>query len=194
VLMVTTSVGMFHGVAGNTTNLRPAVTFGAEAVVGVTSLEDGLLDTATTSDEADHSAASGRNGLLLARGQFEAASASLDVVGDDDAVVTTGASEGTTVTELGLDVADDAAFGDVAQGEDVADGELGLGSAIDGLAGEHALGGDEELLDAFVLVRVAEFNAGKGGTTAGIVLDVADDTAHEPVALVVVENAEAGSS
>jgi len=192
VLMVTTSVRVLNGVAGNTSDLRPAVVLRAEAVVGVTSLEDGLLNSATSGDEANHGTACRRDGLLLAGGQFEAGAVRLGVVGDDDAVITAGASEGATVTELGLNVADDATLGDVAKGEDIADGELRLGAAVDCLASEHAFSGDEELLDAFVLVDVAELNASEGSTTAGIVLDVLHDASHEAVALVVVENTEAG--
>merc|ERR1739840_44487 len=45
--MVTTTVGMLHGVHGNTTNLGPAVPL--VFVVSTTSLQDGLVDTSTTS-------------------------------------------------------------------------------------------------------------------------------------------------
>jgi hypothetical protein len=194
VLMVTTTVGMLHGVTGNTTDLGPAVALTAEAVEGVTGLEDGLLDTTTTGDNADHGAALGGHGLLLAAGELQAGTAGIEVVGDDDAVVTASTSEDATVTSLGLNVADDATLGDVAQGHDVADGKGGLGTAEDGLAGEHALGGNHELLHAAVLVRVAEFHAGKGGTTPGLVLDGLDDTAHETMTLGVVQNAELGGA
>ena len=57
VLMVTTTMGMLNGVTGNTTNLGPAVTLAAEAEEGVTGLEDGLLDTSATSDDADDTTA-----------------------------------------------------------------------------------------------------------------------------------------
>lgn len=194
VLMVTTTVGMLDGVAGNTTNLGPAVALGAEAVVGVTGLEDGLLDTTTTTDKADHSAAAGGDGLLLAGGELEAGAAGVEVVGDQDAVVTGGLGHGATVADLGLDVADDATLGDVAEGEDVADGKGGLHAGEDGLAGEHTLGSDEELLSTAVLVGVAELDTGEGGATSGVVLDGLDDTAHEAVTLSVVTDAEAGGA
>mmetsp|Transcript_30165 Transcript_30165/g.93084 ORF Transcript_30165/g.93084 Transcript_30165/m.93084 type:complete len:282 (+) Transcript_30165:29-874(+) len=192
VLVVTTTVGVLHGVTGHTTHLGPAVALGAEAVVRVTGLEDRLLDTATASDDADHGTARRRHGLLVARGQLQARAAGVGVVRDDDAVVTRGASEGRAVTSLGLDVAHDAALRDLAERQDVADGHTGLVAAVDGLAGEHALGGDEELLHALVLVRVAELDAGERGAAPGVVLDVTDDAAHEAVALGVVEAAELG--
>jgi len=194
VLMVTTTVRMLNGVTGNTTNLGPAVVLGAETVEGVTGLEDGLLDTATASNDADHSAALGGDGLLLTGGELEAAAAGLGVVGDDDAVVTAGTGDGGTVTSLSLDVADDATLGDVAEGHDVADGELGLGSTDDGLAGEHTLAGNEELLDAAVLVGVAELDAGQGGTTTGVVLNGLHDSTHETVTLGVIQDTETGGS
>lgn len=192
VLMVTTTMGMLHGVSGHTTNLGPAVALAAEAVVRVTGLEDWLLDTASTSDDADHGAAAGRDRLLLPAGELQAGAPGLGVVGDDDAVVTGCAGKGAAVAGLGLNVADDATFGDVSQWEDVSDGERGLLSAEDGLSGEHTLGCDEELLCAAVLVRVAELDAGEGCTSAGLVLDGLHDASHEAVALCVVEDAELG--
>jgi len=194
VLMVTTTVRVLNGVTGNTTDLRPAVALDAEAVVGVTGLEDGLLNAATTSDEADAGAAGGGDGLLLAGGELKAGLAGLFVVGDDDAVVAGGLGHGAAVADLGFDVADDATFGDLAEAEDVADGEGGLGTAHEGLAGEHAFSGDEEFLNALELVRVAEFDLSEGGTAAGVVSDVLNGTTHVTVALTVVEGAEAGST
>ena len=194
VLMVTTTVRVLNGVAGNTTNLGPAVALDAEAVVGVTGLEDGLFDTATTSDETDAGAAGGGDGLLLAGGELEAGLAGFVVVGDDDAVVAGGLSHGATVANLGFDVADDATFGDLTELEDVADGEGGLSTAHDGLTGEHTFSGDEEFLDALELVGVAEFDLSEGSTTAGVVSDVLNGTTHVTVTFTVVEGAEAGGT
>jgi hypothetical protein len=193
-LMVTTTVRVLNGIFGNTTNLRPAVALDAEAVVRVTGLEDGLFDTATTSDETDASAASGGDGFLLTRRELEAGLAGLFVVRDDDAVVTGGLGEGTAVTDLSFNVADDATFGDVTELEDVADGEGSLSTAHDGLAGEHTFSGDEEFLDTLELVGVTEFNRGKGSTTAGIVSDLLNGTTHVTVTLAIIEGTETGST
>ena len=192
VLMVTTTVRVLNGVLGDTTHLGPAVALDAEAVVRVTGLEDGLLNAATAGDEADAGAAGRRDGLLLARRELEAGLAGLLVVRDDDAVVAGRLGERAAVTDLGLNVADDATLGDLAELEDVADGEGRLGTAHDGLAGEHALGGDEELLDALELVRVAELDLGEGRAAARVVGDLLDGAAHVAVALAVVEGAKAG--
>mmetsp|Transcript_68463 Transcript_68463/g.79754 ORF Transcript_68463/g.79754 Transcript_68463/m.79754 type:complete len:273 (-) Transcript_68463:6-824(-) len=194
VLMVTTTVGVLHGVTGHTTHLGPAVALATEAVERVTGLEDGLLNTATTGDDADHSAAGRGDGLLLAAGQLQASAARLVVVGDDDAVVTAGASKRATVARLGLDVAHDAALRDGRQGHDVANGQGGLDTAVHRLASEHTLRGNHELLDALVLVRVAELHASQGGTAASLVLNGLHNTTHEAVALGVVQNAELGGA
>lgn len=50
VLMVTTSVGMLNGVHGYTSDNWPAVTLSLVLVVGTSSLQDGLVDTSTTSN------------------------------------------------------------------------------------------------------------------------------------------------
>ena len=48
-LVVTTTVGMVHGVHGHTTHTRPAVALGLVLVVGAAGLQEGLVDAATTS-------------------------------------------------------------------------------------------------------------------------------------------------
>ena len=50
VLMVTTTVGMLNGVHSHTTNNWPAVTLGLVFMVGTSSLQDGLVNTSTTSN------------------------------------------------------------------------------------------------------------------------------------------------
>ncbi len=47
------------------------------------------------------------------------------VVGDDGGVVARGTSKGSAVAILVLNVADDGTFGEVSNGENVADSELG---------------------------------------------------------------------
>jgi hypothetical protein len=73
VLVVTTSVGMLHGVHSHTTNLGPAVALGLVLVVGASGLQHGLLSPASAGDLADHSAAPAGHNLLGAGGQLDAA-------------------------------------------------------------------------------------------------------------------------
>ena len=83
---------------------------------------------------------------------------------DHRRVVPARAREGTTVTYFLFDVADDGAFGALGDGEDVADGEGGFFAAVDKGAGVKAFGGDESFFTEFVAVRIAEDDAGEGGT------------------------------
>ena len=63
VLMVTTTVGMLDEVHGHTTDLRPRVALDLVLVVSATGLQHGLVDTATTGDNADHSTVGRRDDL-----------------------------------------------------------------------------------------------------------------------------------
>lgn len=51
-LMITTTVRMFDGILGDTTNLGPAVSLHAVLVVGSAGLEHGLVDSSSACDEA----------------------------------------------------------------------------------------------------------------------------------------------
>ena len=89
---------------------------------------------------------------------------------DYDSVGSSGSGEGTSVTDLLFDVADQGSFRDLVDWEDVSDGQLGynitslsllynritLGSAIHVLAGVHSFGGDEVVGVLFIFVRVSE--------------------------------------
>lgn len=110
---------------------------------------------------------------------------------DDDGVVPGGPGEDAAVADMVLDVADDASLGHGAEREDVADGERGAASAVDELAGVHALGGDEELLLVLVPEGVAEGHLGERRATPRVVDDVGDDALEVPVALAEVERTEA---
>merc|ERR1719438_682573 len=79
-LMVTTTMRMLNGVHGNTTDFRPAVSLGLVLVVGTSSLQHGLVNTTTTSYDADHGPVSGRNDLLGARWKLDTALLSVWVV------------------------------------------------------------------------------------------------------------------
>ena len=64
---------------------------------------------------------------------------------DDDARVAGGLGNFTAVANLHLNGAACGTFGHLADGEHVANVKGSLGSAVDGLAGGGALGGDEGL-------------------------------------------------
>ncbi len=71
-LMVTTTVGVLNGVHGNTSDLGPAVTLDLVLVVVVTGLQNGLISSATTSDDTNSGAGVRLNDLLGTRWQGEA--------------------------------------------------------------------------------------------------------------------------
>lgn len=189
-LVVSSSVGVLDGIHGNSTHLGPLVTLDAVLVEGAAGLEEGLVGAASASDDADLGTAGGGDGLLAAGREAKAASALVLVVGDYDGVVSGGAGVLSTVSALGLDVADDGPLGDGGEGEDVSDVEGRLLSAVNELAGVHALGGDEELVVTSVLVGVLELDLGDGGSTSGVVDDVLHDAPDVAVLLGVVEGAE----
>ena len=71
---------------------------------------------------------------------------------------------------------------------------MGLLSAVDELAGVHALSGDEQLLADLVAVGIAEVDDGEGSATAGIVDDVPDDALDVAITFGVVDGPELGSA
>jgi hypothetical protein len=194
VLVVTTTVGVVNGVHGNTTDLGPSVALALVLVVSVTGLEEGLVNTATASDDADHGAGARGDDDLVARGKLNASAVLLRVVGNDGSVATAGAGKSATVTDLGLEVADGGTLGHEADGEDVTDSELGLGTAVDGLASVETLGGNDSLSHGLVLVGVAETDLSDGGTTTRVVLNGLDDTANVAVAFGEVEGPQLGGT
>lgn len=143
------------------------VTLGLVFMECTASLEQRLVDTATTGDDPDGRARTTSNGLLRTAGQTDAGLVLLGRVTNDGRVVARRARERTAVTDLLLDVADDGTFWARRDGEDVADGEGRLLAAVDECAGVHALGRDEGLLAELVAVGIAEDDAGEGSTAAG---------------------------
>lgn len=165
VLVVTTTVRVIDGVHGNTTSLGPRVPLDLELVVSTTSLEQGLVDTTTAGDDADGGTRGRGDGLLGTGGQTDTRGLSVGVVADDGGVVARGTGKGATVTRLLLDVADDGTFGKGREGKDVGNVEGGLLTAVDELASGETLSSNKGLDTGAVLVRVAESDLGKGGTT-----------------------------
>lgn len=185
---------MVDGVHGNTTSLGPGVALDSELMLSTRSLEERLVGTSTTSNNADHATGRAGDDLLGTGGELDTSLALIRVVADDGHVVAGGATKSTTVTSLLFDVGDDGTFRDGAEGENVADGEGGVLAGVDELAGVHALVGDEGLGDILVLVGAAEGDLGERSTTAGIVDDLLHDAANVAMSLGVVEGSELGRS
>ena len=189
VLMITTTMGMLHGVHGHTADARPAVALRLVLVVCTTSLHYWLVNTTATGDDADHGTAVGGQDLLCARGELDTGDTLVVVVSYDGGIVARGASKGTTVTGLFLDVAYNGTLGEGLQRQDVAHGQGCLGSTIHKLSRVHALGSDESGNVAAKLVGILEFHLGQGSTTTRVMDDLTDDTANVAITLGIVENA-----
>lgn len=185
---------MIDGVHGNTTSLGPGVALDSELVLGARSLEQGLVGTATTGDDTNHTTGGVLDDLLGTGGELDTGLAILRVVANDGNVVTGGTAKSTTVTGLLLDVGDDGTLGHGGEGKDVADGQGSVLTGVDELAGVHALVGDEGLGDHLELVGMAELDLGEGSTTAGIVDDLLHDTTGVSMTLSVVKGTELGRS
>ena len=177
VLVVTTTVRVIDGVHSNTTSTRPAkggersvppshyirppvpVALSPVFVERTTGLEQGLVDTTTTRNNADGRTRACRDGLLCTAGETNAGLVVLGGVTDDGGVVARCACECTAVTDFLLDVGDDGTFGALAYGKDVANAEGGLLAAVNEGAGVKTFGSDECFLAKFVAIRVTEDDA-----------------------------------
>lgn len=84
-------------------------------------------------------------------------------------VVPGSAGEGTSVTDLLLDVADDGTFGALGDWEDITDAEGGLFATVDKGAGVETLGSDESFFAEFVAVGITENDSGERSTTVRII-------------------------
>lgn len=134
-------------------------------VVSSSGLEQGLVDSTSTSDNTDGGSGRSGDGLLGTGGQPKSGLVLVGGVADDGGVVTRGSGNGSSVTNSLLDVADDGTLGALGEGKDVSDGERGLLAAVDERSSGHSLGGDEGLLSELVSVGVSEDNLGEGGTS-----------------------------
>lgn len=130
------------------------------------SLQQGLVDPSTTSNDTNGSASRSRDGLLGTTREPDSCLVIVRGVTNDCCIVAGGTSESTTVADLLLDIADDGTFRALGDGEDVADVEGGLLAAVDEGTSVESLGGDESLLTESVAVWVTENDAGEGSTTA----------------------------
>lgn len=193
-LMVTTTVRMVDGVHGNTTSPGPVVALDGILMLRTRSLHEGLVGTATTSDDTNHTTGTAVDDLLGTGGELDAGLALIGVVADDGDVVAGGPRELAPVANLLLDVRDDGTLGHVAKGKDVSDGESGVLSGVDELTSVHALVDDKGLGVELELIRITEDDLGKGSTTTGVVDDLLYDTADVSMSLGEIEGSELGDT
>jgi len=187
-LMVTTTMRMLDRIHANTLHPRPAVSLGLGSMVSAASLQNGLLNTTTTGDDANHGTGDGRNRFFLAGWHLDLS----EVVGvaNNGAELARSAGKRATVTGLLLDAANDGTLRHCADGEHVADRQSSLPSSVNKLASVHALSSDKEFLVLFIFVGIAEDNSGQGSTTARIMDNFTNNTANIASALGIVEGSQ----
>jgi len=110
-LLVTTTMRMVDGVHSNTTNAGVVVLLGVTLPPGSTGLEERLIGTLSTGNDADHSAAATLNGLTDTGGETDTGLSEIVGVTNDNGGGAGGTCERSTVTELGLNIGDDGTFG-----------------------------------------------------------------------------------
>ena len=123
--------------------LRPAVPLHFVFVVSTASLQDGLVNTSTTGDQADHGSVGGGDDLLGAGGELDPGPVSVGVVGNHGGVVAAGPGELAAVTCLLLEVTDDGSLGHVTDGHHISDGQLDLLATVHELSGVHTWNGNK---------------------------------------------------
>ena len=84
VLMVTTTMGMLNWVHGNTSHSWPVVSLSLCLVPGSVGLEEGLVGSLTSGDEADHGSATTDDSLSGAGWESHSGLLSIFGVTDDD--------------------------------------------------------------------------------------------------------------
>ena len=181
---------MLYWILGNTTNSGPAVSLDGILVVSTSSLEQGLVRSASASDDTNLCSDCGGDSLLSSRRKTETSGTLLVIMCDNDSKGTRSTSKGTAVSQLGLDVADNGTFRDGREGKDVSDSESGLLPAVHELSRVHAFRADKNLIVALVVVGIAELDLGNGGTSTGVMEDFLDDTTDVAMLLGVVERTE----
>jgi len=192
VLMVTTTMGMLDGVHSDTSNSGPVLLLCLGFVVSVDGSQERLIASLSTSDNTDHSSAGSLDGLANTGRKLDSGLAAIFGVTDDDTGGSGSAGKGASVSEFGLNVGNNSAFGHGVDGEDVSNLEGGFLTGIDEHASVHALDGDEVFSSELVLVNVAELNLSERGSTAGIVDNILDDSLNVALSLSEIEGSEFG--
>ena len=93
-------------------------------MVGTASLEHGFVNTATTSDNADHGTVGAGDDLFGPGRQLDPCPLGVGVVGDDRGVVAAGSRYLATISGLFLQIADDSSLGHRSNRHHVTDRNL----------------------------------------------------------------------
>jgi len=192
--MVTSSVRMLYWVLSNSTNLWPAVTLYSILVVGVSSLEEWLIGTSTSSNNSDLCTNIGSNSLLSSRRKTKTGGSLIVIVGDNNSEGSRSTCECTTVSYLRLNVAHNGSLWNSRERKTVSYSKSSLLSAVDVLSSVHSLSSKHKLIITLVTVSVEELNLCNRSSTTRIMDDLLDNSADVSVLLSEVKSTKLYSS
>ena len=115
---------MLDWVHGDTSDSWPGIPLSSCLVPGSVGLEQGLVGSLTSSDEANHGSAATNDGLSGAGWKLDSGLPSIVGVTDDDSGGAGGSGERSSITELGLTVGDNSSFWQVIYWDNISDGKL----------------------------------------------------------------------
>jgi len=181
---------MLNWIHSHTTNLGPTVSFDPVFVVCIASLEHWFFCSSTSSNLTNHSSTTTWHNLLSSRGKLHPGSAVIDIVADDDGVVSRSPSKRTPIADILFHVADNGSLRNRPQGQHVTHSQIGLLSAVNELSRVHTFGRYEELLLMLVTEWVPEGHLAEGSAASRVVYDVRDNSPNVAIALAIVEASE----
>lgn len=193
-LVVTSSVGMLYWIFSHTPNLGPAVALNRILVVGVSSLEEGLIGTSTSSNNSNLGTDTGLNSLLSSRGKTKTSGSLVIIVGNDNGEASRSTSKSSTVSNLTLNVTHNGTLWNGGKRKNVSNDKSSLLSTVNELTSVHTLSGNHEFRVALETVGIHKLNLGKGGTSTRVVDDLLDDSTNVTVFLGIIEGTELGGS
>lgn len=186
-LMITTTVGMLYRIFSHTTNLGPAVALYGVLVVGSSSLEQRLVGTASSGNDTNLGTDGRWDGLFTTRRKTQTSCSLIFVVGDNNRKGTRASGKGTTVSTLGLDVANNGSLWNLVQWQDISNRQSGLLSTVDELSCVHAFCAQKELIVSLVSVSIQELHLGYRGATTRIMEDFLDNSTDVSLLLSIVK-------
>ncbi len=175
-LVVTTSVGMVHGVHSHTSDSWESLSQSLELVEQSTSLHDRLLVSSSTGDDTNGGSAEPWDGLSGTWWESDSGSATIIWVSDNGGVGSWTSGVSTLVSDCGFDVADGGTFWDSVDWEDVTGGDGSFSASEYILSGVGSFSSEEIFGVMFIFIRVSEIDFDEWAATSWIVEDSSDDS------------------
>merc|ERR1712045_405072 len=179
-LMVTTTVGMFNGVRGNTSDMRPAVSLNSIFVISSASFQHRFVLSSTTSDDTDHSSVGRFVQFFHTRWKFDSGLASIWVVSNDGNISTRSFGNLTSVTTFFFQRTGNNTFRHGTNWQTVTNSKLSLLTAVDKLTSADTFGANDGFSSLSVFVWIVD--------------DVLDETLDETVFFSIIEGSHFGGT